>query len=164
MGGWSDATRGGWHHVRRGETAGVPSTAGRWTAADVAVTVVTFALRWELGLAFLALKLWHQASGYQGSTFAFAREKWEGLVAVTRRLLSNTALPFPSPLGTRSSGNHAFDAWRQTELARIEDERRKLRASERDFAAYRDELLHAKDRDDFERFMQARTAGSSVNR
>ena len=66
--------------------------------------------------------------------------------------------------GPRSSGNHAFDRWRHAELARIEAERDRLRGAERDFAAYRDELLHAKDRDDFERFMQARASHPELRR
>ena len=101
------------------------------------------------------LKLWQQASGYPGSVFAFAREKWDGLVSVARSVLSGASVP-SLHLGARSSGNQAFDAWRRTELSRIEAERERLRHAERDFAAYRDELLHAKDREDFDRFMQAR--------
>jgi hypothetical protein len=157
MGGWSGAARhGNWGRVKQDRGHGLPASAGRWTAPDIAVTVIAFTIRWELGLAFLALKLWHQASGANGSVFAFARTKWEGLVAMTRSLLSNTALPVSVRFGETSSGNHAFDTWRRTELARIEDERQKLRGAERDFAAYRDQLLHAKDREDFDRFMQAR--------
>ena len=79
----ANATRqGGWHNVRRGERAGLPRAAARWTAPDVALTVVAFIIHWEVGLAFLALKLWHQASGYQGSVFSFARARngrlWSG--------------------------------------------------------------------------------------
>ena len=66
-------------------------------------------------------------------------------------------MPFSVHFGQTSSGNHAFDAWRRTELARIDAERAKLRTAELDFASYHDELLQAKDRDDFERFMRARS-------
>lgn len=161
MGGWGNATRqGGWHHVWRDETAVPPRAAGRWTAPDVAMTIVAFIIHWEVGLAFLAMKLWQQASGYEGSVLSFAKEKWEGLVGATRAILSGAALPASLSLGTRSSGNKAFDAWRKAELTRIEAERAKLRAAERQFTSYRDELLHAKDREDFERFMQVRDKGS----
>lgn len=156
MGGWSSAGCG-WNHVRKEQAAGMPQTAGRWTAPDVAVTVVAFAVKWELGLAFLALKLWQQASGYPGSVFAFTKDKWNGLVTSVRSVMGGVG-GFSVHVGMHSSGNHAFDAWRREELERIDAERRKLRAAERDFAAYRDELLHAKDREDFERFMQARGA------
>ena len=158
MGGWNTAGNFGWQ-VRRERAAGVPQACGRWTPTDVGVTIVAFLVHWELGLAFLALKLWQQASGYNGSVFAFARDRWESLVGATRGLMANVSAPSMG-LGPRSSGNHAFDTWRQTELDRIEAERAKLRAAEREFAAYRDELLHVKDREDFERFMTAR--GSST--
>ena len=164
MSGWGSATRqagwnqggwcrGGWAEVRRDEQVN-PKTAGRWTALDVALTIGTFLLSWQVGVAFIALKLWHQASDYDGSVLAFAADRWDVLVRAARRVLSGSG--FTLPFASRSSGNHAFDAWRQAELQRIEAERNKLRASEREFAAYRDELLHAKDREDFERFMKSR--------
>lgn len=57
---------------------------------------------------------------------------------------------------SNSSGNRAFDEWRSAELARLEEERRKLAAAERDFAAFLEQLRHAKDREEFERFMRER--------
>ena len=171
MGGWGNATRqaglnqggwsgGGWTEVRRDGKPRPPAahaTAGRWTALDVALTVGTFVLGWQVCVAFVGLKLWHQASGFEGSVLAFAGDRWDVLVRATRRLLAGGS-GFSMPFVSRSSGNHAFDAWRQAELQCIEAERNKLRASEQDFAAYRDELLHAKDSEDFERFMRAREA------
>jgi hypothetical protein len=109
-----------------------------------------------LGLAFLALKLWHQASGDDGSVFAFARRKWETLVMGVSHLLAGEGFGAGTLFGSKSSGNLAFDEWRRLELERIAAERQKLHAAERDFAAYRDELLRARDREAFDRFMQAR--------
>jgi hypothetical protein len=155
MGGWSDAAQ----HGNWAQPSGEDRRARRrrkWAGPEIAVLVIAFVIRWELGLAFLALKLWHQASGEEGSVFAFARRKWEGLVAATSTLLSNGSLPFAANFGPKSSGNLAFDEWRQGELARIEAERQKLQAAERDFSAYREELLRARDREAFERFMQGR--------
>ena len=162
MGQWGNATnqgawrQTGWRHANRTDGDRASRVSGRWTSADIAVTIIAFMARWELGLAFLALKLWHQASGTPGSTFSFARGKWEQLVGITRGLLSSGALPFSMHAGTRTSGNLAFDTWRRSELARIDAEREKLRVSERDFAVYRDELLQAKDREDFDRFQRSR--------
>ncbi|MCX8252480.1 hypothetical protein RHAL1_00398 [Beijerinckiaceae bacterium RH AL1] len=167
MGGWGNATRqagwnqsgwcrGGWAEVRRDKDMQPHAAVGRWTALDVALTIGTFLLSWQVGVAFIALKLWHQASGFDGSVLAFAADRWDMLVRAARRLLTGASLPVP--FASRSSGNLAFDAWRQTELQRIEAERNKLRAAEREFAAYRDELLHAKDREDFDRFMKSRDA------
>jgi hypothetical protein len=151
MGGWSDAARQGNWAQPSGEDRRVRRRR-KWTGAEIAVLVVAFVVRWELGLAFLALKLWHQASGDEGSVFTFARHKWEALVAVTSALLPNGSSPF----GAKSSGNLLFDEWRRGELARIEAERQKLQSAERDFSAYREELLRARDREAFERFMQGR--------
>lgn len=156
MGGWSAASHA-WDRKRRDRHD--PSYSGRWTVPDVAVLLIAFALRWELGLAFLALKLWHQTSGSPLSTLGFAREKWDGLVVATRGFASGGMLPFSLHVGPRSSGNAAFDRWRHEELARLDAERAKLASAEREFARYRDELLHAKDREDFDRFMNARGVG-----
>lgn len=160
MGGWNSSAQN-WQRVRRRGARDVGSAGRSWSAAEVAIVATVFVLRWELGLALLALKLWHQASGHPGSVFAFAREKWDGLVGLTRSMLSGASLPVSLHVGglhvgPRSSGNHAFDSWRQGELARIEAERERLRTAEREFTVYRDELLHAKDRDDFDRFMHSR--------
>ena len=156
MGGW-DAASQNWQRVRRDRRAEA-SEGGRWTPADVVALVVAFLIRWELGLVFLALKLWHQASGDRVSTLAFVRAKWDALVGATRGLAGGGSLPFSLHLGSRSSGNAAFDRWRREELARLEVERNRLASAEREFARYRDELIHAKDVEDFERFMGARDA------
>ena len=58
--------------------------------------------------------------------------------------------------GFGSSGNRAFDDWRAGELARLEEERRKLVAAEREFADFLEQLRHARDREEFDRFMQER--------
>ena len=152
MVGWNHGGRG-WQRARRQPAPGLPGTGG-WTLADTATIIVAVMLRWELAVAFVGLKLWQQASGHSGSAFAFAREKWAALVGIARSAIGGGALP-SMRVGPRTSGNLAFDRWRGAELDRIEAERDRLRVAERDFAAYRDELLHAKDREDFDRFMQA---------
>ena len=161
MGGWSDTTRQReWSGRSRARSA--TGTAARWTGLDVFALVICFWAHWELGIAFLGLKLWHQASGFEGSVFSFARLKWDALVRLTQGVFAGRAMPFslhvgPIHVGRASSGNRAFDAWRETELSRIEAERVKLRSAERAFVDYHDELLQAKDREDFDRFMRART-------
>ncbi len=164
MGGWSGAARAGQWAERGDQVRG--SEQGRekrrrrenrgWTPADVTMLVVAFVARWELGLGFLALKLWHQASGYEGSTLSFARLKWNGLVSLARAVFEGRALPISLSFGAKSSGNLAFDAWRRGELERIAVERQKLQAAEGEFARYRDDLLQARDREAFDRFMRSR--------
>ena len=63
--------------------------------------------------------------------------------------------------GWRSTGNVAFDEWRESELARLEAERRKLAEAERDFAQHIEELRRARDREEFESFMRARKGGAA---
>ena len=56
----------------------------------------------------------------------------------------------------RPTGNTAFDDWRAGELSRLEEERRKLEDAEREFAEHIDQLRRARDREEFDRFMNAR--------
>ena len=155
MSGWNAASPGRARR-KRDDDRGL-NHAARWVASDLLALVVAFTIRWELGLAFLALKLWHQASARPISTFSFAREKWDGLVAAVQSLGLSVHLPTKFGGLAPSSGSLAFDRWRQEELARIEAERAKLSAAERDFERYRDELLRARDSEHFERFMSGRT-------
>lgn len=159
MGGWNAASQG-WTRARR-DRRQEATERGRWSVPDVVALLLAFAIRWELGLAFLALKLWHQTSGSRLSTLGFAREKWEGLVAVTRGFTFGNTMPFSVHVGPRSSGNAAFDRWRREELSRLDEERSKLASAEQEFARYREDLLHAKDREDFDRFMHARAVERS---
>ena len=54
------------------------------------------------------------------------------------------------------SGNRAFDEWREAELARLEEERRKLEDAHREFAEFVENIRKAKDREEFDRFMNER--------
>jgi hypothetical protein len=57
---------------------------------------------------------------------------------------------------TTTSGNAAFDAWKSAELARLEEERRRLEDAHREFADWLDNVRKAKDREEFDRFMSER--------
>ena len=94
MGGWGSATRQGtWGREGWIAKAGLGPAraaaangahAGRWTALDIALAVGAFWFSKELCVAFIALKLWHQVSGHEGSVLGFAGEKWDMLVRVAR--------------------------------------------------------------------------------
>jgi hypothetical protein len=62
----------------------------------------------------------------------------------------------------RSSGNTAFDAWRDGEIGRIEAQRRALETRLEDFESYVERLKRAKDRATFDRFMAEHPAGAGV--
>lgn len=135
---------------RPGARAATQSCSWGWKPLEIAAAVFGFMLYWPLGLAVIGFKFWQRRSGYQGDLFSFGREKWE--TAANFRWSS-----FGSGWGAMSSsGNRAFDDWRDGELARLEEERRKLVAAEREFVDYMENLRRARDREEFERFMQER--------
>ena len=131
---------------------------GRWRPVDIGLMVAGFALYWPLGLAVLAVKLWQRSAGAEGNVVDFARARWDSASgwAETWR----TRAPWHGMAERRTgTGNSAFDDWRRGELDRLEAERRKLADAEREFASFMDDLRRARDREEFDRFMQARTAG-----
>lgn len=66
---------------------------------------------------------------------------------------------FPS---ARTSGNTAFDAWRDGEISRIDEQRRALETRLHEFESFVDTLKRAKDRATFERFVAEHPAGSGI--
>ena len=132
-----------------------------WKPVEILAMVLGFIVYWPIGLAVLGWKFWQKKSGYSGDIISFGREKWEkcGKWANWARgsggwgfAVNNWAA---SASGMGSTGNRAFDEWRTTELARLEEERQKLVAAEREFAEFMENLRHARDREEFERFMDA---------
>ena len=57
------------------------------------------------------------------------------------------------------TGNWAFEEYRQRELERLEEERRRLDEESRAFAEFVEELKRAKDREEFDAFMAKRRSG-----
>jgi hypothetical protein len=115
----------------------------------------------EILALVLGWKFWQKKSGYPGDIISFGREKWEKWAnwlnwargsGGWRFAVNNWAA---SGSGMGSTGNRAFDEWRGTELARLEEERQKLVAAEHEFAEFMENLRHARDREEFERFMDA---------
>ncbi len=123
-----------------------------WRPFEVAAIVLGFFIFWPIGLALLLWKLWSRSWGYQGDLFSFAGEQG----ARMRSVFGEASREWGGPSFMRSSGNVAFDEWREGELARLEEERRKLAEAEREFAEHIVELRRARDREEFENFMRAR--------
>lgn len=59
-----------------------------------------------------------------------------------------------------ATGNAHFDEYRNSELERLEAERRKLDDEAREFASFVEELKRAKDREEFDAYMQKRRAAA----
>lgn len=122
-----------------------------WTPATVALMVLGFMVFWPLGLAMLAYIIF----GERLRTFKKdANGAADGFFAACR----GRGRSFRGP--GYGSGNVAFDEWREAELNRIEEERRKLDEMREEFDAYMRELRMAKDREEFERFMRERRSGN----
>ena len=127
-----------------------------WKPVEILAMVLGFIVYWPIGLAVLGWKFWQKKSGYPGDIISFGREKWGNWANWARdskRL--GYSVKAASGFGMGSTGNRAFDEWRTTELARLEEERQKLVAAERQFAEFMENLRHARDREEFERFMDA---------
>ena len=138
---------------RRGYGHGEP-----WKPVEILAMVLGFIVFWPIGLAVLGWKFWQKKAGYPGDVVSFGREKWEKWANRAHCCggwgfaVNNWASSGP---GMGSTGNRAFDEWRAAELARLEEERQKLVAAEREFAEFMEDLRHARDREEFERFMDA---------
>jgi hypothetical protein len=127
-----------------------------WRPFEVAAVVLGFFIFWPIGLALLFLKLWGKSFGYPGDLFSLAAEQGARVRGAFDGVSREAARGWAGPSFIRSSGNVAFDEWREGELARLEEERRKLAEAERGFSEHIQELRRARDRAEFESFMRAR--------
>jgi hypothetical protein len=130
----------------------------RWTAFEIVAMVLGFIVFWPIGLAILGYKFWqHRYGGPDLQTLA--NNKWQDARAMMASNSSWGCGPMRRASGFYpASGNAAFDQWRTAELARLDEERRKLDEAQREFAEYVDAIRRAKDREEFERFMAERRA------
>ncbi len=132
---------------------------GRWTPFELIAMVLGFMVFWPIGLAVLAFKYWQRKTGgadlqtVATGAYQNARSAMSGFQANAPRAWAqqNWARGF-----TTSTGNAAFDEWKNAELARLEEERRRLDNAHREFAEWLDTVRKAKDREEFERFMNER--------
>ncbi|WP_157014279.1 DUF2852 domain-containing protein [Mesorhizobium xinjiangense] len=118
-----------------------------WTPATIALMVLGFMVFWPLGLAMLAYILWgdrlemFKRDVNQATDGFFASCRHRGRHHRRHRGYSHT-------------GNVAFDEWREKELERLSEERRKLDEMREEFDSYMRELRRAKDQQEFDRFMK----------
>lgn len=123
-----------------------------WTPATIALMVLGFIAYWPLGLAVLAYILW--GDRLEGFRLDVSRAT-DKLTGALNRSGARTAY-------APGTGNLAFDEWRDAELKRLDEERRRLDDASAEFEDYARELRRAKDREEFDRFMsqRGRRAGS----
>ncbi len=117
--------------------------------AWLGLMVVSFILFWPLGLAVLAFLLWSGRMGHGwgrgwGCSSNGERGRWQQRFAGK---WERRGVPWGG--GFSSSGNRAFDEYREETLKRLEDE-------QREFRDFLERLRLAKDRSEFDQFMAER--------
>lgn len=128
--------------------------------AWLALMVVSFVLFWPLGLAVLAFILWSGRMGQGwGCGIHGQRSRWQARFAEKWGRHGGGSWGehrggdvFRGSFG--SSGNRAFDEYREATLKRLEDE-------QREFRDFLERLRLAKDRSEFDQFMADRKSRPS---
>ena len=143
---------------------------GRWTPVELIAMVLGFMVFWPIGLAILGFKYWQRKTGgadlqtvvagaYENARSAMGGFQWQSQAAQPQRAWS--AAPWARGF-TTSTGNAAFDEWKSTEISRLEEERRKLETAHKEFADWLESVRRAKDREEFDRFMNERRSRPSA--
>ena len=128
-----------------------------WSPVEILAVVLGFMVYWPVGVGLIAWKFVQRRQQEGGDWFGNMRTRMEGFASATAGARSDW-----SGFGFgQHPGNAAFDEWRKTEIERLEAERRKLEDAQREFATFAEEARKAKDREEFERFMQARRGPQS---
>jgi hypothetical protein len=127
---------------------------GRWSGFEILAMVLGFIVFWPIGLGVLGYKLWQKKMG--GPDLQTVAERGWGYARSTMASGPSTSKPWAYGFRAATSGNSAFDSWKAAELQRLEEERRKLEDAHREFAEFVENVRKAKDREEFERFMNER--------
>ena len=115
--------------------------------AWIAVMVAGFILFWPIGLAILAYLIW---SGRMGCGRMGEMSRWQQHMAERwDRKREHMERWGREMRGFYSSGNRAFDDYRDETLRRLEEE-------QREFREFLDRLRKAKDKEEFDQFMAER--------
>ncbi|MBZ9735283.1 DUF2852 domain-containing protein [Mesorhizobium sp. CA18] len=126
-----------------------------WTPATIALMVIGFMVFWPLGFAMLAYIIWgDRLEGFKRDV----NRATDGIFAGCRRRSEKAAR---WGHGSARTGNVAFDDWREKELERLAEERRKLDEMLSEFDEYARELRRAKDQEEFDRFMANRNKSTA---
>ena len=110
--------------------------------AWIATMVVGFIIFWPIGLAILGFLIW---SGRMGYWKQCKRGRWHN----ERHEQGHRDKWFGGASRRDSSGNTAFDEYREEALRRLEEE-------EKEFHEFLNRLRHAKDKAEFDQFMTDR--------
>ncbi|WP_306250012.1 DUF2852 domain-containing protein [Parvularcula sp. IMCC14364] len=145
----SSSSQGNWRHQLR------PA----WTPLNIAIMVVSFmtGVFWFVGVFMIAYMIWGRDWGLDFST-------WGNVEQSMNRMGDNLKSAFDGKAQSNRTGNAAFDEWRDAEIKRLEEERKKLEDAKQEFQSYMEELQKARDKEEFDRFWSqwnARRAGDT---
>jgi hypothetical protein len=134
-----------------------------WSVYEIGAVLGGFAIFWPLGLLALYRKfkkgeLWNGASEMeapwaQWSNWKSPRDAAEHFSGKWKRHEGH---------GFAYTGNQAFDEYRKVELEKLEAMRRKLDEERKSFDEFLSKMRHAKDREDFDRFMADKNAPTNT--
>ena len=134
------------HEGRNFEGRGFGRRCGGGSPFELVAMILGFIVFWPLGLAILFWRMMRRNNGPMpfAANFGNWQSNW------SQGSWSNS-----SAWGGSHSGNSAFDDWKTAELERLEQERRKLADAQKAFGEHLSNLRKAKDRAQFDEFMQA---------
>jgi len=124
----------------------------QWSPLTIALMVLGFIAFWPLGLLVLGYILWGEKFGGSAEKAERYWNKGKAWCGVNRGHPGWGRQHY----GFSSSGNAAFDEYRSEQLRRLEEERARLDAEIEAFHEYMANLNKAKDREEFDRFMNER--------
>ncbi len=113
--------------------------------AWIGVMVLGFILFWPIGLAILAYLIW---SGRMGCWTYRGPGRWHN-AGETGSTCGRRGRRRAHKKPESMSGNHAFDEYREETMRRLEDE-------QIEFESFLERLRHAKDKAEFDQFMNER--------
>ncbi len=123
----------------------------QWSPITITLMVLGFIVFWPLGLAVLGYILWGEKFGGSPEKAQAYWNKGCSWVGANKHRNWNSRTTTMN-----SSGNAAFDEYRTEQLKRLDEERARLDAEIDAFHEYMANLNKAKDREEFDRFMNER--------
>ncbi|MDB5506044.1 MAG: hypothetical protein JWR75_682 [Devosia sp.] len=123
----------------------------QWAPLTIALMVLGFIVWWPVGLAVLGYILW-------GEKFGGSADKAQAFMSRQKSRMGNCGPRNYERHGysRQSSGNAAFDDYRTEQLKRLDEERQRLDEEINAFHDHMANLRKARDREEFDRFMQDR--------
>lgn len=124
--------------------------------AWIALMILAFIVFWPLGLAMLAFMIGSGRMSCRGYAGGEPGSRWERKMARFQEKMERWGRHQTGRPGFSSTGNAAFDEYRDATLQRLEEEAR-------EFKEFLDRLRQAKDKQEFDQFMAERRSRPDGN-